>query len=511
MLTDGAKHWPERLAIVGMECSWTYHELAQHAEAYRAMLVAAGISAGDRVVFRLPNCPEAIALAAACAALRAPFVPLDLHAPEERIALLLEDVEPALIIGEGRYAGAAARGIFNDGKLHIEGRVQRISDTGFEPLYIIFTSGSTGRPKGIMMSEAAVLAFFHGLIGFMQLPESSRYATTSPLHFDYFWLDAGLTLGSGGTLLLLDRTLLRQPRRLVEEIARSAARYVSAVPTVWKMILAVAEDDLVKLANLKEIVFAGEHFPQACIKRLYERLPGLVVTNVYGQSESIACAFQRLPSPLPQGLQHLPVGVGHTEAELFLIDAAGAEVIAPGVGGELHLKGRILFDGYYRNSLETLRRLVPDPRGLDGVVFRSGDWCYFDENKVFYFVGRIDNQVQVAGNRVELGEVEAVLLAHSAVNNVAVIAVEKEAGATLHAFVVSSEGLAENELEEQLRTHSAEWLPHYMRPNRFHLMKSLPLTSNGKTDALVLRSYLNLTDGELIRHCSGPRSSILSI
>ncbi|PWB92829.1 AMP-binding protein [Methylosinus sporium] len=500
LLVGAADHSPEQEAVISGDASWTYRELKALTDRYVEQFAASGVGRGSTVAVMLENRPEAIALFAACAASGAVFTPIDVHAPDQRRRDLLCDAQPDLVVTDVSCAE------FSDGRrgATLVGSELRVAEGGGAPkearndghLYTIYTSGSTGRPKGIMMSEGAALSFFRGLLEFMRLPAGSRYMTTSPLHFDYFWLDVGLTLASGGVLILLDRAQLRKPGAFVAAIERYGAGYVSAVPTIWKMALRFAAADLAELTTLRRIVFAGEHFPQPHIRELYRLIPDLRIVNVYGQSESIACAFHLLPNPLPAGLQHLPVGRGHCEAELFLIDDNGREIREPFRRGELYLEGQLLFSGYSNGRDETAKRLLPDPRSGTGTTFRTGDICYFDDDGVFYFVRRADSQVQVAGNRVEPAEIEAVIGRHEDVNNVAVVAMESEGAITLHAFVVPCVGNGAHDLEERLRSYCAAHLPYYMSPRAYHLVEGIPIGATGKNDVNALRGLLLDGGGE---------------
>ena len=343
------------------------------------------------------------------------------------------------------------------------------------------------------MSHRAIVSFWNGLIEHAALAEDKRYASFSPLQFDFALLDIGLCLGSGATLILPVRGLLHKPQKLIEQLAEIGITHFSGVPTIWKIILQSASADIHKLNKLERIIFAGEHFPAENMCAIADVLPEVAFYNIYGQSESIACTFHVLaPKDYRSAKTHLPVGRCHRDMHLFLIDESGQEIIKPGITGELYIKGATLFSGYWKQPKHTLNSLIQNP--LHGnyvdMVFRSGDICYFDEEGLFYFIGRKDNQIKVNGNRVELEEIEAALNRFPGVSNSCVLVHEN----TLHAALAFKQ-LANDDpaqYEPTLRSFLNDDLPTYMLPKHYHFINSIPISANGKNDRHQLLNELRL-------------------
>jgi amino acid adenylation domain-containing protein len=499
VLLRHAARLPDATAIVHRDRRWTYRELAARIDALAGELRRAGAGLDDRILIATDTTPEAIALVAACSVVGAVFTVVSPAQPAARILGVAAELAPACILaaaeaeldqapvpivrfgdapdlGDLARAGVAFRG---------DGRRQRRLDTDLA--YVLFTSGSTGRPKGIAMSHLAVVSFLDGLIASYEVAPGERYASSSPLQFDYALLDIGLCLGSGATLVIPTLAYARRPALMVQELRALAVDHFSGVPTLWKLMLRHAADEVATL-GLRRIVFAGEHFPPDLIRQLYRLLPGLEIFNIYGQSETIACSFTFVPSPLPPELPHLPVGRGHPDVEMFLLDDAGALVTEPGQAGELYLRGRIVFSGYWGNAEETSRRLVAHPLRpeLPERVFRTGDICYADAGGTFYFIGRRDNQIKVNGNRVELEDVELALTRHADVAEACVVATSDDERTVLRAFVVGRSERPAEELAGSLRAHLSALLPSYMRPKHIHVVDRIPLTANGKSDRRAL-------------------------
>ncbi|MEU1176784.1 AMP-binding protein [Streptomyces sp. NPDC005820] len=361
----------------------------------------------------------------------------------------------------------------------------RLATLGRDLAYLIFTSGTTGEPKGIMMSHRAVLAFWRALVAHCALGPQARVGSISPLQFDFSLLDYGLALGSGATLVLVPRYLYQQPRRMLDHLGRHGVTQMNGVPSIWSAVLRHTPGELSRAAHLEAVLFAGEAFPVEQLRRLTEAVPGLRVINCFGHSESVACSFHDLPTPLPDDLTSLPFSWGHPGAQLLLLDDSGRPVTRPGRVGELYLRADNLFSGYWRDPVATAAALVPNPlRPDDGEpVFRSRDLAETGEDGLLRYRGRADLQVKIRGNRVELEEVEHRLAAHPGISEAALtVQVQGEAGLQeLRAVVVPAPGTTGPDPAE-LRRWCAEVLPSYMVPSEIRTTASLPVTANGKVD-----------------------------
>lgn len=463
-----------------------------------------GVRANDRLLVVADSSFSSICLLAACSLVGATFTVVSPEVPSARRSAIFDELDPVLVLIDSastdeipdagldpvfhRYYSTLA-GVIEAGKVESKA-------VGSDPAWIVFTSGSTGKPKGIVMSHAAVLSFWDGLIAHMQPPLGSRYASLSPLQFDFSLLDIGLCLGSGTTLYLPHRSLLRKPSQLLKVLSHWGITHMSSVPTVWKLLLQLCGKDVSGFSTLRRIVFAGEHFPVEHMRSIHFQLPSVDFYNIYGQSESIACTFEVLgPEYFLSDTPHAPVGRGHQAIEMMLWDDVGRRISAPGKIGELVIRGLPLFSGYWKLQQETAARLIDDPSHpeFSQKVFKTGDRCYFDANGRFYFVGRRDNQIKVHGNRVELEEIERHLNACEGISNSCVLPVDEGSETALHAVVVTqSQTQSVQAIEARLRHHLSGVLPGYMLPRKYHIREDMPITSNGKNDRRKLQSLLEL-------------------
>jgi amino acid adenylation domain-containing protein len=489
---------PDHPAVVGERSTLTYAQLAALAHVYADQLLDWGVGNGDRIVLQLDPSPEALALLCACSLTGAVFVPLAPDCPPSRLTAITARTDAVLLIRADEpadtttsspadqvpHATLTPDGLRLPAKLRApDGSGVRFATIGRDLAYLIFTSGTTGEPKGIMMSHRAVLAFWRALVAHCALGPQARVGSISPLQFDFSLLDYGLALGSGTTVVLVPRYLYQQPRRMLDHMGRHGVTQMNGVPSIWSAVLRHTPGELSRATRLRTVLFAGEAFPVEQLRRLTEAVPGLRVINCFGHSESVACSFHDLPTPLPDDLASLPFSWGHPGAQLLLVDDSGRPVTRPGQVGELYLRADNLFSGYWRDPVATRAALVPNPlRPNDGeLVFRSRDLAETGEDGLLRYRGRADLQVKIRGNRVELEEVEHRLAAHPGISEAA-LTVQGEAGLReLRAVVVPVPGTIGPDPAE-LRRWCADVLPSYMVPGEIRTTASLPVTANGKVD-----------------------------
>jgi amino acid adenylation domain-containing protein len=488
---------PGRIAVVAPGGTYTYGELAAAADSYRQVLRAAGLRHGDVVAVRMEPGFEALAVLLACSEAGFVYVPFNADAAAARVAEACRHTDArVLVTAPGRTAALPAadgraplNAVAEGPRLVVEGgpaagpgpdRAVLESDVA----YVIFTSGSTGAPKGVAMSHRAALVAFRAIADACDAPE--RVASVAPLGFDFNLFDAAAALGRGRTLVYLPRSLYVHPRSLVEQLAAHRVQQLHCVPSLWALLLRHCADRLGTLTELRRTVTGGEELPVGVVARIRAALPHLEVLNAYGPTESVCCAFYKVPDPLPQDWQAVPIGRAHPGGELLLIGEDGAEIDRPGVTGEVYLRTAALFEGYWRADDLTARVVVPDPLGRSRErMFRTGDLAVAGPEGLT-FVGRRDHQVQIYGNRVELEEIERRLAEVPGVTAAGVADIRRDSEHLLVAGIVADGGPD----SAALRAHCREHLPKYMVPARFLPLEALPLGGAGKLDRNSLRALL---------------------
>ncbi|MCO8302433.1 AMP-binding protein [Streptomyces sp. RKCA744] len=358
--------------------------------------------------------------------------------------------------------------------------------TGPDPAraaYLIYTSGSTGRPKGTLVSHGNltnVVAHFAEELR-ARPGETTLWLTT--FSFDISALELFLPLVTGGRLVAAPDAARSDGRVLAELLRDHRADIVQATPTTWRL---VADDCAGQLAG-RRVLCGGEPLPSALAARLAGA--GCELRNVYGPTETTIWSTSGLVEPGSGG--PVPVGRPIRDTRVFIAAPDGAE-LPVGVRGELCVAGGGVAIGYHRRPELTADRFREHPR--HGRYYRTGDLARWRGDGTLEVLGRVDRQVKLRGNRIELGEVESVLLGHPAVRAAAALVVTGEAGdARLVAFLLAEDAPG---LVNQVWEHARTSLPAPAVPGEFLPVDALPTTGNHKVDYLALARRIRDRDQE---------------
>ncbi|MEU9609745.1 amino acid adenylation domain-containing protein [Streptomyces sp. NPDC048057] len=482
-------------ALVCADGELTFAELNVRANRLARLLVDRGVGPESSVALALPRTSTALVALLAVVKAGAAFVPVDVEYPAERIAFMVEDAAPALVL-----TTAATRGVLAD--VALQGRELVLDDpstaaevAGFDgadltqrertapllpesPAYVIYTSGSTGRPKGVVVAHASVVNLLnaHRAEFYGPLAGAGRFrvALTASLSFDTAW-DELLWMWAGHELHVVDDRTRRDPEALREYAVRRAVDLLDVTPTFAQHLLDSGLFDEGAGHRPSNLVVGGEALDAALWERL-AAVEGLTVHNFYGPTEAtVDVAFTDLGEAAWPAIGRPVAG-----SRVHVLDA-WLRPAPVGVPGELYVAGAGLARGYLRRAGLTGERFVADPFGPAGSrMYRTGDLVRWNAAGQLEYLGRTDDQVKIRGFRVELGEVESALTAHSDVAQAAVVVRDDTGTKRLVGYVV---GAVDGAL---LREWLAARLPEYMVPAAVVALDALPLTANGKVDRKAL-------------------------
>ncbi len=443
--------------------------------------------------------PESVVAMLATLRAGTPCIPLDPAHPPARSALMLEvagasvvltrrpgmfagDDDPAevpipslqnLLAEPGREAGpepAAASSVDL-------GTPEALSP---ELAFLYFTSGSTGRPKGVALPHSMLVRLVEWQCD-ASVGRDARTLQYTSAGFDPTILEYFSTWAAGGTVVLVDEDLRRDPARLLDFVHEREVSRVFMPPLALRQLAEAHARGGPTPAALRQVNAAGEQLritPE--IVGLFEALDDARLVNQYGPTETHVATAHAL-DPDPSGWPDLPpIGIPIPSATIHLLGPDLGEV-DPGRTGEIHIGGECLALGYHGDVRRTEERFVPNHLG-DGRgdrLYRTGD-LGFVRDGVLYFAGRADDQIKIGGHRIEPGEVEAALELHDGVRAAAVTRRSGAGGAdVLVAFIKAADPAPR---DDELRAWLAERLPAAMVPSRIERIEHLPLTSNGKVD-----------------------------
>ncbi|WP_242110107.1 amino acid adenylation domain-containing protein [Luteimonas aquatica] len=471
----------------------SYRELHERSVRQARRLLADGVLPGDIVAVALPRGEQLLIALLAIMRTGAAYLPLDLDAPAERIAMMLDDASPIALIAERETCERLARlDILMLTPEDDRGPRGGLADESLpEPdlalpeatAYVLYTSGSTGRPKGVQVSHRNLNNFLAGMRRVLEPRASDRFLALTTIIFDIAALELYLPLTVGARTVIAAAETARNPPLLARLIQDSGVTHLQATPSLWRVLLACPQ------ARLDEVhaLVGGEALAPDLAAKL--KREAARVTQFYGPTETtVWSTAHELPDDAVQALgEGIPAPIGRPilNTRLYVLDAGGRPV-PTGALGELYIGGAGVAKGYLHRAQLTGERFLPDRFAADGSrMYRTGDLVRWREDGLLEFVGRADGQVKIRGHRVELGEIEHQLLAHPAVGEAAVAAHhDADEGTSLAAYLVPKFGAGLD--IEAVRAHLARHLPGHMIPSSFTPLDALPLTPNGKLDRKAL-------------------------
>jgi L-proline---[L-prolyl-carrier protein] ligase len=517
LLTESATSRPDAEAVRLLDQALTYGELERLSNQVAHALIANGVKPRDRVGIYLHKSPSAIAGIFGIMKAGACYVPVDANAPGMRLQEIGQQCAfRALITSQTLYqklsgtfhdecpmnaiffvdkapenAPSLPAFTFADVQLSQPAKDPAVAVIDHDLAYILFTSGSTGTPKGVMLSHLNALTFVNWGAETFGITAKDRLSNHAPFNFDLSVFDIFVAVKSGAAISLVPEGLSVFPPQLSCFIQDQKITVWYSVPMVLTLLQARGKLEQRDLAALRLILFAGEVFPTKHLRALMEKLPGRRYANLYGPTETNVCAWYEVEALSPEQTAPIPIGKACANTDLIAINAEGNRVLGPGEEGLLYARGSTVMQGYYGRPENTAGSFISNPfaAGREEKLYCTGDWVTLDEMGHYLFVGRKDHMIKTRGYRVELGEIEAVMVAHPAVDEAVALPIPDEAiGNTIHAIATLTDGAMLDSV--QLKGHCAEKLPAYMVPEKIEFRKSLPRTDNGKIDRRRLLTEL---------------------
>jgi peptide synthetase PhsB len=465
----------------------TYGELDLRASRLAAALRDRGVRAETLVGLACERSPHMLVALLGIMKSGGAYVPLDLEAPAARLADVLGQCGDPLLVttGETRRTmpWADEKDIVYADRL--PGRCQVDSDpVAVSPgnlVYVIFTSGSTGRPKGVMNEHAPVVNRLRWMIDNHPLGPADMVLHKTPVFFDVSVWEMFWPLSVGATLVIARPGGHRDADYLVRTVQSSRVTVAHFVPS---MLYAFLEHPHVsRCTSLTRVYCSGEALTTALQERFFDRLGGRLY-NLYGPTEA---AIEVSHWSCVPGSATVPIGHPIDNARLYVLDERQRPV-PDGRPGELVIAGLPVARGYLGRPDLSAEVFLDDPFGpLGERMYRSGDRVLRRADGALEYLGRLDSQVKLRGQRIELGEVEACLHSHPWVKR-AVVALKSsgEADQRLVGYVVLVPGTQASAVEAALRSHVRDRLPGYMIPSVFVVVDRIPLNPSGKVDRHAL-------------------------
>jgi amino acid adenylation domain-containing protein len=478
---------PDVVALVGDDGTLTYRELNEGANQLARALRENGVKRGDFVGICIERSMSAVIAILGVAKAGAAYVPLDPELPVGRMGRILAHTSPVLVLVHPATKTGLPEGGWrivsvDDPTLCLESLPTTdipCHTSSSQPAIVLSTSGSAGQPKMVVLPVDQALAFPLWLMNAFPLGVGDAILHKSPYGFDASTYELFWALYSGATSVVVAPGAQADNGLLVDVIERHRVTAVFFIPS---MLRAFLEHKHLERCHALRWVFCGGEVLTARLRDTFHGRLSASLINHYGPTEAGAVSYHEINRDDTSST--VPIGRATAGYRLYVLDNS-LNPLPVGQIGELYIGGDVeLAHGYHNFPERTAERFLPDPFGLAGArMYRSGDLARATPDGVLEFLGRIDHEVKVRGQRVDCEEIAALIAAFPGVQEVVVVTRDCDAGELrLVAYVQAEQGVT----EDILRMGLAATLPAAMIPAAFVFVDRWPISVNGKLDRMQL-------------------------
>jgi len=481
MFEAQASRTPQQIALEYDGQTLSYQQLNEKANLVAHALKQKGVETDQVVGIMVNRSLEMVIGILGILKAGAAYLPMDPNTPGERIAYMLQDSKAQLVLMQGdekaKQLPAFVTGL--DLAAITDGSVPASHpDDSCQPhhlAYVIYTSGTTGNPKGVMVEHRTIL-------NSLQWKQSAYRPDDKCLLFLSYAFDAFVEslftpLITGATVVLATDEMAKDPILLRNAISASRITQLTSVPSLYQAILECSSPE--DLQTLRVVTLGGERLTEQLVEKSKQKNPQLVLMNEYGPTECsvVATCHENVQPGAP-----ITIGRPITNVSIYILDR-NHMLLPVGVIGELCIGGSGLARGYLNNHELTREKFIPNPFQEGELLYKTGDLARYKADGSIDYIGRTDDQVKVRGYRIEIGEIETVLLRQEKVNE-AVVAVQEDARG--EQFLAAYYTSVHKEQERELWRYAASQLPAYMVPTYFVQVDQMPVSANGKIDRSAL-------------------------
>ena len=493
-----ADKYPEKVAIGCGDDEISYKDLDEYTNGIAHHLIEQGVTRGMLLPLYIEKNINAFKAFLGILKADCCYVPLDPTAPPARLDPIIERCDAKFILVDDESEPRLQKIIeeldadvklINVEHVPITNTSRRqYENISIDMVYVIFTSGSTGIPKGVMMSHFQVVDYIDFCVDLYEVTDKDVVSQHAPLYFDNSVLDIYCAFSAGARLELVYEELNVIIPKLASWLRDKEISIFLAVPSILAMLLKSRRLKEGMLPNLRHLIFSGEVIQPEIISQWMKLYPDANATNMYGPTEvTVDCTYHRILEPPNPEDGPVPIGLARPNMETFVRLDNGELSQEPGAEGELLIRGLAVGYGYLKEEEKTRKVFIQNP--LHDVyhdpLYCSGDRVRLNEKGEIMFLGRIDFQIKLRGNRIEPGEIEAALAGLESVAEAVVVfrdspnPDEAAIGAMMTKLVDADDDGFIRDVREQL----GEYLPDYMIPTVMGVKQGdFPLTPAGKYD-----------------------------
>ncbi len=492
---------PDKKAVIFEDESLSYYELNLRANQLADYLKEKyDVSSGKNVAVILERSLDSVIAMIGIMKIGACYIPIDYTYPQERIAHILNDASIELlisrkgIVSEDLLKGKKVIELTNKDITEFNSQNLNVTNDLIAPSFVVYTSGTTGIPKGVVQTHKMLSNLIQWNIRHLGIEKGLKHLQYASFSFDASIQDCWFVLCSGGSLIVVSEDDRLNFPRLLKFIKNNGVETLSLPYAALSSLFTVCEPEAFEGHSIKNILSTGEQLVlNQSFNRFLFKNPNVKLYNLYGPSETHVVTCHSMKGGNNDIETYSPIGKPVSNTDIYILDS-NLNPVPIGVEGELYAGGNNLAIGYLNLTDETNNKFIRSPFIQDERLYKTGDYGYWRDNGTIVFSGRKDDQIKINGYRIELKEIERILLTHPNVNDAIanVFILQNEKRICAYVTLVSSEDNLD------LRRYLLKYLPQYMIPTHFIKLDSIPLTSNGKIDKKSLpnplsKEFLNRT------------------
>jgi acyl-CoA ligase (AMP-forming) (exosortase A-associated) len=479
-----ARGKPGAVALADKGGTLTYAALEAAVGGMAAALQDLGLAPGDRVASWLPKTRTACLMPLAAVRAGLVHVPINPVLKRAQVAHILADSGARALVSQSVRLQSLEGGDVSGGCRVVEeaalssDRTLPVSEVGTDTLAaILYTSGSTGKPKGVMLSHANLWLGAISVANYLEIESEDRVLGVLPLSFDYGQNQLLSTWAAGACVVPLDYLTARD---VIKAVDRFGITSLAGVPPLWVQLLE-AEWPVETASKLRRLTNSGGALTPKMVRDLRVRFPRADLYPMYGLTEAFRSTYL---DPALVDANPDSIGTAIPFAEVLVVGPDGEQAEQ----GELVHAGPLVAQGYWQDPERTARRFKPAPAFAEsgGMAVWSGDTVRLGADGLLRFVGRDDEMIKSAGNRISPTEIEEAVLSGGETGEAAAFGVVDDRLGQAIVVIARGDGSGEEALRERLRRE----LPSFMQPARYDWRVELPRNANGKLDRTALRASL---------------------
>lgn len=514
---------PDNIAVSFDDISITYKELDESSNRLAITLREANVAKGSLVGVIIERSAEMIISVLGILKAGGAYVPIEPYLPDGRIQTVLSSLDLNCLITDSsnlkrivelindlpKINAVICMGDKSEKCIPFRGQIFNWKENSGESIemvenlsdaediaYIIFTSGSTGTPKGVVVRHRPVINMIEWVNKTFAICENDKGLFITSLSFDLSVYDIFGILATGGTVRLVGTDDIREPARLLDIIYNEDITFWNSAPQALQQLVPFFEKARGKksISKIKHVFLSGDWIPVTLPDKLKSVFQECEVIALGGATEATVWSNYYRVGKVEPWWPSIPYGKPIQNAKYYILD----KYLRPcpfGVPGDLYIGGECLASGYINDEELTANKFVQNPFVPGEKMYKTGDLARWLEDGNMEFLGRADFQVKVRGYRVELGEIESILLKHDQVKEAFVFAKKDASGNNyLVAYYVLGRSIEDGTKRltpDEIKGYLSKYLPGYMVPSYFAELEQMPLTSNGKLDRNALLSIEN--------------------